>query len=110
MSKIPRAGRRPAGSGSRSPSSESWRAPPDRVLANMKTTLPPGCLYRRDQLWLDDVPLSDIAKDVGTPTYVYSRARVLENFQRFEDGFSSFTHQVLFAVKANSNAALIALL
>src|SRR5579863_4983119 len=76
----------------------------------MRSTLPPALQYRRDHLWMEDVLLEDIIKDVGTPVYVYSRARVQENFQRFDEGFNSLTHQVLFAVKANSNAALISLL
>ena len=76
----------------------------------MRTALPPGCLYRRDHLWLEDVLLEDIVKDVGSPVYVYGRERILDNFRRFDDGFAALTHQVLFAVKANSNAALIALL
>src|SRR4029077_16480149 len=61
-------------------------------------------------LWIEDVLLEDIVNDAGTPIYVYSRARILENYQRFDGGFSSLTHQVLFAVKATPNAALIALL
>src|SRR5689334_10271652 len=76
----------------------------------MRTTLPPGSIYRRDHLWMEDVLLEDILKDVGSPVYVYIRARILDNYQRFDEGFSSLTHQVLFAIKANSNAALIALL
>jgi len=76
----------------------------------MKTSLPPGCTYRRDHLWLEEVLLEDVVKDVGSPVYVYSRARILENYQRFDEAFSSLTHQVLFAVKANSNGALISLL
>jgi diaminopimelate decarboxylase len=76
----------------------------------MRTTLPPGLKYLRDHLWMEDVLLEDIVKDVGTPVYVYSRERILENYRRFDDAFSMLTHQVLFAIKANSIAALIALL
>jgi diaminopimelate decarboxylase len=76
----------------------------------MKNNLPPGCTYRRDNLYFEDVALADLMKDAGSPVYVYSKARILENLQRFEEGFASLSHQVLFAVKANSNGALIALL
>jgi diaminopimelate decarboxylase len=76
----------------------------------MKNNLPPGCTYRRDRLWLEDVMLDDIIKDVGSPVYVYSKARILENYQRFDEGLSHYTHQVMFAVKSNSNGALISLL
>jgi diaminopimelate decarboxylase len=76
----------------------------------MSTALPPGYSYHRDRLWLENVPLEDVLKGAGSPVYVYSRARVLENYQRFDEGFSAFAHQVLFAVKSNSSAALMALL
>jgi diaminopimelate decarboxylase len=73
--------------------------------------LPPCLTYRRDALWVEEAPLVDLVNDVGTPAYVYSRARVLDNYRRFEEGFgSSVAHSVMFAMKANSNAALIALL
>lgn len=75
-----------------------------------KNSLPPGCIYRRDRLWLEEVPLEDVLRDVGSPAYVYSKARILENFQRYDEGFTTLTHQVMFAVKANSNGALIHLL
>jgi diaminopimelate decarboxylase len=76
----------------------------------MKNSLPPGCTYRRDRLWLEEVPLEELIRDVGSPAYVYSKARILENFQRYDEGFAPLTHQVMFAVKANSNGALIHLL
>jgi len=58
---------------------------------------------------MEDAPLSEIISAVGTPAYVYSRARLLENFRRFDEGFEALNHQVLFAVKANSSAAILAL-
>lgn len=73
--------------------------------------LPPHFIYRRDALWMEDVLLADVVKEAGSPLYVYSRARTLENYRRFEEGFgAAVAHTVLFAVKANSNAALVALL
>src|SRR5205823_4343058 len=72
--------------------------------------LPPGCTYRRDRLWMEEVSLEDLLKDTGSPVYVYSKNRILENYQRYDEGFAALTHQVMFAVKANSNGALISLL
>ena len=43
-------------------------------------SLPPSLLYRAHQLWMESVPLSRVVSDVGTPVYIYSRARLLENF------------------------------
>src|SRR5262249_40572498 len=48
--------------------------------------------------------------DTGTPAYVYSRARILENYKRFDEAFKSVSHQVMFAMKSNSNGAILALL
>ncbi len=59
---------------------------------------------------MEEVAIEDILREVGSPTYIYSRARILDNFQRYNEAFSTLSHQVLYAVKANSNAALIALL
>ncbi|HVO32684.1 MAG TPA: diaminopimelate decarboxylase [Elusimicrobiota bacterium] len=69
--------------------------------------VPPSLHYRQRQLWMEEVPLSRIMQDVGTPAYVYSRARLLDNFHRFDDGFNAVNHKVLFAVKANSNGAVL---
>ncbi len=69
--------------------------------------LPPNLSYRDNQLCLEDVPLSRLVHDVGTPAYVYSRARLLDNFQRFDQAFQAMSHLVLFAMKANSNAAVL---
>ncbi|MFA5975970.1 MAG: diaminopimelate decarboxylase [Elusimicrobiota bacterium] len=72
--------------------------------------LPPTLRYRMRQLWMEEVPLVRLLHDVGTPAYVYSRARLLDNFQRFDEAFQALNHQVLFAVKANSNAAVLSVL
>ena len=72
--------------------------------------LPPTLLYRAHQLWMESVPLSRVVSDVGTPVYIYSRARLLENFHRFDEGFKALNHLTLFAVKANSNGAILSLL
>src|SRR5688572_4934989 len=72
--------------------------------------LPPTLLYRGSQLWMEEVPLQRVLADVGSPAYVYSKARLLENYKRFDEAFQALNHLVLFAVKANSNAAVLTLL
>ena len=59
---------------------------------------------------MEHVPLSRIVSEMGTPTYIYSKNRLLENFQRFDEAFKAMNHLVLFAVKANSSGALLSLL
>lgn len=67
-------------------------------------------LYRDGELWAEDVPLSEIAEAVGTPTYVYSSATLLRHLQLFEDALEGMPHLVCFAVKALSNVAVLKLL
>jgi diaminopimelate decarboxylase len=64
--------------------------------------------FRRDgELTCDGVALSEIARDVGTPVYVYSAARIEESFRRFDDAFAPVRHLVCYAAKANSNLTLL---
>jgi len=66
--------------------------------------------YRGQTLYLDDVPLADVAKRYGTPCYVYSSRQILEHFQAYDRAFGSVPHQVCYAVKANGNLAILKLL
>ncbi|MEZ4266282.1 MAG: diaminopimelate decarboxylase [Myxococcota bacterium] len=63
---------------------------------------------RRDgELWCEDVPLARIAREVGTPTYVYSRATLTRHYQVFDAAWTSVPHLICFAVKANSNLGVL---
>lgn len=66
--------------------------------------------YRDQTLYLEDVPLADIARREGTPSYVYSRAAILDRFQAYEKSFGDVPHKICYAVKANSNLAILKLL
>lgn len=63
--------------------------------------------YRGAELHAEKVPLSDIATAHGTPTYVYSRATLTRHWQAFDDAFADMPHLVCYAVKANSNLAVL---
>jgi diaminopimelate decarboxylase len=66
---------------------------------------------RRDGLlYAEGVALSEVAAVHGTPTYVYSRAAIEANFRAFDAAFGAHPHLVCFAVKANSNLAVLNLL
>ncbi len=56
------------------------------------------------------MPLSEIARAVGTPVYVYSRAAIEESFRAFDTAFAAVPHLVCYAAKANSNLAILKLL
>ncbi len=66
--------------------------------------------YRDDALYCEDVPLADIAAQAGTPCYVYSSRAVLNRFRAYDGALSGLPHVVSYAVKANSNLGLLALL
>ncbi len=66
--------------------------------------------YQGGQLCAEDVPLSRIAAEVGTPVYVYSAATLTRHFGLFRQALDWTDHLVCFAVKANSNLAVLKLL
>ena len=51
--------------------------------------------------------MSDIAQQIGSPTYVYSRATIERHWRAFDDAFAGLPHCVCYAVKANSNIAVL---
>ena len=62
------------------------------------------------ELHAESVPLSAIAERFGTPCYVYSRAALEGRFRAFDDAFAGVPHLVCYAVKANSNLAVLNIL
>ena len=62
------------------------------------------------QMMAENIPLSQIADEVGTPLYVYSTATLQRHYRVFRDAFSGLDALVCFAVKANSNQAVLATL
>ncbi len=63
--------------------------------------------YQNDRLHAEQVPLADIAAQFGTPCYVYSRAALSDGFRQFSDALQGREHLVCYAVKANSNLAIL---
>lgn len=63
--------------------------------------------YRQGQLFAEDVPVHDIARTYGTPCYIYSRATLERHWHAFNDAFGKQPHTVCYAVKANSNLAIL---
>ena len=62
---------------------------------------------KRRELFAENVALSDIAQQYGTPCYVYSRKALEENFLAWKNALGSHPHLVCYAVKANSNIAVL---
>jgi len=64
-------------------------------------------LYRDGILHAEDVPLPQIAAEVGTPFYVYSTATLTRHYQLFKDALAGMDNLVCFAMKSNSNQAVL---
>lgn len=66
---------------------------------------------RRDgALYCEDVPAEAIARQVGTPTFVYSAAALRERYRQLTDALSGIKHRIHYSLKANGNRALLSVL
>lgn len=63
--------------------------------------------YKNQQLFAEDVAIADIIAEHGTPAYIYSRATLERHWHAFDNAFGSHPHLICFAVKSNSNIALL---
>jgi diaminopimelate decarboxylase len=66
--------------------------------------------YRRGRLACEEADLNRVADQFGTPLYVYSRRTILDHFHRLDRSLAALDHQICYALKANSNLAVIRLL
>ncbi|QOR40521.1 diaminopimelate decarboxylase [Billgrantia diversa] len=66
--------------------------------------------YRDGVLYGEEVPLTQVAADLGTPCYVYSKATLTRHFRAYTEALGSHPHLICYAVKANSNLAVLGLL
>src|SRR5437762_6617211 len=66
--------------------------------------------YRDGHLYCEDVDLTRVATEFGTPTYVYSAGTILDHYTRLDAALAPLDHLICYAVKANSNRAILNLL
>ncbi len=71
---------------------------------------PPHLVRRDGELRLESLPLAAVAERFGTPCYVYSRAAIEDAWRAFDSAFAGCDHLICYAVKANSNLAVLSLL
>lgn len=79
----------------------------------LKAPLPENFQYQHNQLWIESVSAEAIIQQVGTPTYVYSQATLLHNWQIIQQAFTQSLARppmIAYAVKANSHLAILSLL
>ena len=70
----------------------------------------PDFEYRQGELYCEQVPVSQIAKQVGTPCYIYSHATLIRHIRAYDSAFKNIPHLIAFAMKANSNLAVLRLM
>ena len=63
--------------------------------------------YHQGQLYCEDVSLQTLAEEHGTPLYVYSKATISDHYSRLDGAFGNLPHLICYAVKANSNLAVL---
>lgn len=63
--------------------------------------------YHDNQLYAEKLAISALASEFGTPLYVYSKATLVRHFRAFDDAFGTHPHLICYAVKANSNIAIL---
>jgi len=78
---------------------------PETLVAQL-----PALHYVEGALCVDGVAVESLATTYGTPCYVYSKQAILDVYQAYTDSFSAVKHQVCYAVKANSNLAVLGIL
>lgn len=66
--------------------------------------------YRDGHLCCEDVDLARVAEELGTPIYVYSATTILDHYTRLDAALAPLDHLICYAVKANSNGAILKLL
>ncbi len=63
--------------------------------------------FKNRKMHCEDVPIAEIAREVGTPFYLYSQSALEHQFRSFDDAFAAVPHLTCYAVKANSNLAIL---
>ena len=66
--------------------------------------------YLNGHLYCEDVDLTGVAEEFGTPTYIYSAGTILDHYARLDAALAPLDHLICYAVKANSNRAILKLL
>lgn len=66
--------------------------------------------YQAENLYVEDIAVTDICKQYGTPCYIYSQAALINNWQTFSAPLATAKYKIFYAVKANPNLTLLKLL
>jgi diaminopimelate decarboxylase len=64
----------------------------------------------QEQIFIENVAITDIAAKYGTPFYCYSKKTIIENYQNFANAFAGIDHKICYAIKANCNLQIVKIL
>lgn len=70
----------------------------------------PALSYEHDSLFIESVSAEALVAEYGTPCYVYSKQAIVAAYEAYSDSLASIDHQICYAVKANSNLAVLGVL
>ena len=65
--------------------------------------------YRNNELYCEEIPITEIVRAVGSPFYLYSDATIRQHFRAFDGAFDGINHLTCFSMKSNSNLAILRL-
>ena len=63
--------------------------------------------YKNEQIYVEDLPVKQLAEEFGTPLYIYSRATLERHWHAFDSSLGDHPHLICYAVKANSNIGIL---
>lgn len=63
--------------------------------------------YKGKELYAEDVPVSTLARKYGTPLYIYSYQTLVKHIRAYDEAYSAYPHIICYALKANTNAAIV---
>ncbi len=66
--------------------------------------------YKDNNLLVEDASIASVAEKYGTPCFIYSKAALEQNYHAYEKAFEDQSHLICYAVKANSNLAVLNIL
>ncbi len=66
-----------------------------------------GFGYRGNEFYCEEVPIAKVAREIGTPCYVYSYRALIDGYRALDDAFAGLPHLICYGMKANSNLAIL---
>ncbi|MCL5030458.1 MAG: diaminopimelate decarboxylase [Bacteroidetes bacterium] len=63
--------------------------------------------YKNNQLYCEELPVQEIAEDIGSPAYIYSKNYFIDRYKEFDEAFKEIKHTIFYACKSNFNLSVI---